>query len=206
MANFRPISNITFLERVVVGQLQTLLYTNRLLETFQFGFRSGHSTETALVRVQNDLLVIADSGACGILVLLDHSAAFNTVCHSILLDRLCRWIGLSGTVLNWFESFLSGHSQFVYMGTNRSQTVPLCQGVPQGSVLGPVLFIIYMMPLGQIIQEYGLSYHGYADDTQIYISTKSDLTSSTLSACLLEIKAWMKQFSQAKLFQNLGLF
>ncbi len=89
---------------MVVSQLQTHLYTNSLLETFQSVFRSGHSTETALVRVLNDLLIIANSGACGIMVLLDLSAAFDTICHSILLDRLHRWIGLSGTVLNWFKS------------------------------------------------------------------------------------------------------
>ncbi len=191
MSNYRPISNLPFLakvlERVVLSQLQIHLYTNSL-ETFQSGFRSGHSTETALVRVLIDLLIIADSEACGILVLLDLSAAFNTICHSILLDRLHRWIGLSGTVLNWFKSYLSEHSQFVYLGNNRSQTVPLCQGVPQGSVLGPVLFCVYMLPLGQIIQKYGLGYHCYTDNTQIYISTHS---TSTLSVCLLEIKAWI---------------
>ncbi len=191
MSNYRPISNLPFLakvlERVVLSQLQIHLYTNSL-ETFQSGFRSGHSTETGLVRVLIDLLIIADSGACGILVLLDLSAAFDTICHSILLDRLHRWIGLSGTVLNWLKSYLSEHSQFVYLGTNRSQTVPLCQGVPQGSVLGPVLFCVYMLPLGQNIQKYGLGYHCYTDNTQIYISTHS---TSTLSVCLLEIKAWI---------------
>ncbi len=102
MSNYRPISKV--LERVVVSQLQTHLYTNSLLEPFQSGFRSGHSTETALVMVLNDLLIIADSGACGILVLLDLSAAFDTICHGILLDRLHGWIGLSGTVLSWFKS------------------------------------------------------------------------------------------------------
>ncbi len=197
ISNYRPISNLPFLakvlERVVVSQLQTL-YTNSLLEPFQSGFRSGHSTETALVRVLNYLLIIADSGACGLLVLLDLSAAFDTICHSILMNRLHRWISLSETVLSWFKSYLSQRSQFVYLGTNRSQTVPLCQGVPQGSVLGSVLFSVYMLPLGQIIQKYGLGYHCYADDTQIYISTQPDSTTSslTLSASLLEIKAWMK--------------
>lgn len=143
----------------------TITYSNSLFETFQSGFRSGYSTETALVRVLNDLLIIADSGACCILVMLDLSAAFDTICHSILLDRLQKWTGVSGTVLNWFKSYLSDHSQFVYLGSNRSQVAPLCQGVPQGSVLGPALFSIYMLPLRQIIQRYGLGYHCYADDT-----------------------------------------
>uniref|UniRef100_A0A8C2C1M2 Reverse transcriptase domain-containing protein n=1 Tax=Cyprinus carpio TaxID=7962 RepID=A0A8C2C1M2_CYPCA len=170
------------------------LCTYSLLERFQSRFRSGHSTETALVRVLNDLLVIADSGACGILVMLDLTAAFDTICHSILLDRLHKWTGLSGTVLDWFESYLSARSPLVYLGSNRSQTVSLCQGVPQGSVLGPTLFSIYMLPLGKIIQKYGLSYHCYADDTQIYISSQPDLnfSSSNLSDCLMEIKGWMK--------------
>ncbi len=96
MSNYRPISNLPFLakvlELVVVSQLQTHLYTNSLLEPFQSGFRSGNSMETALVRVLNDFLIIADSGAHGILVLLD--SAFDTICHSILLDRLHRWIGI----------------------------------------------------------------------------------------------------------------
>lgn len=169
MSNYRPISNLPFvakvLERVVVGQLQDHFSVSRLLEPFQSGFRSGHSTETALLRVMNDLLIVADSGACGILVLLDLSAAFDTICHTILLDRLHKWIGLSGMILKWFESFLSERTQFVYSGTNRSQTVLLRQGVPQGSVLGPTLFSIFMLPLGQIIQKYGLGYHCYADDT-----------------------------------------
>lgn len=135
----------------MVGQLQNNFSASRLLEPFQSGFRSGHSTETALLRVMKGLLVAADSGACGILVLLDLSAAFDTICHTILLDRLHKWIGLSGVALKWFESYLSERTQFVYSGANRSQTVPLRQGVPQGSILGPTLFSIYMLPLGQII-------------------------------------------------------
>ncbi len=129
---------------MVVSQLQTHLYTNNLLDPFQSGFRSGHSTETALVRVLKDLLIIADSGACGFLVLLDHSAAFDTICHSILLDRLHRWIDLSGTVLSWFKSYLSQLSQFVYLGTNRY----LCVRVSlrgQFWVLFYLVFICYLL-------------------------------------------------------------
>ncbi len=96
----------------------------------------------------HDLLVAADSGAYGILVLLDLSAAFGTICHIILLDGFYKWTGLSGVALKWFESYLLERTQLVYSGSNRSQTVPLRKGVPQGLVLGPTLFSIYMLPLG----------------------------------------------------------
>lgn len=197
LSNYRPISNLPFLakvlERVVVAQLHSHLSSNKLFEPFQSGFRKGHSTETALVRVMNDLLVSADSGASTILVLLDLSAAFDTVCHSILINRLERWLGITGTVLNWFKSYLTDRTQFVALGNNKSELGQVCHGVPQGSVIGPILFSVYMLPLGQIIRKYGLGYHFYADDTQIYISSKSDptLTSTILSECVLEIKTWM---------------
>lgn len=129
------------------------------------------------------------------MVLLDLSAAFDTVCHDILLDRLKTWTGISGTVLKWLTSYLTHRSQFVILGNNKSDITQVRHGVPQGSVLGPTLFSIYMLPLGQIIKKYGLGYHFYADDTQIYISTKSDaaVTSNVLTACLQEIKFWMRQ-------------
>lgn len=91
------------LKLVVVGQLQQYLSKNNLMEPFQSGFRPGHSTETALVKVTNVLLTSADMGACGILVLLDISAAFDTICHIILLDRLRALFGISGTVFEWFK-------------------------------------------------------------------------------------------------------
>lgn len=197
LSNYRPISNLPFLakvlERVVAVQLNNHLALNSLFEPFQSGFRRGHSTETALIRVVNDLLIAADSGACSILVLLDLSAAFDTICHSLLLDRLENWLGLSGAVLNWFRSYLTNRAQFVGLGNYNSDTVPVRQGVPQGSVLGPILFNIYMLPLGQIIRKHGLGYHCYADDTQIYITTSPDVHCSliALRGCLAEISIWM---------------
>lgn len=124
-------------------QLNNYIVLYSLLEPFQSGFRKRHSTETALVRVLNDLLIVADSGTSSILVLLDLSAAFDTICpvdticHSVLLNRLSCWMGLSGMVLAWFQSFLTNRAQFVSMGNHRSDTMPVRQGVPQGSELGP---------------------------------------------------------------------
>lgn len=125
---------------------------NNLLEPFQYGFRSGHSTETALVRVLNDLLISADMGACSILVLLDITAAFDTISHAVLLERLSVYLGVSGTALKWFTSYLTNCSQFVSLGGKKSLPTLVQQGVPQGSVLGPILFSIYMLPLGDIIR------------------------------------------------------
>ncbi len=112
LANYRPISNLPFLskvlEKVVARHLQDHLKCNNIFEKFQSGFRSAHSTETALVRVTNDLLMTADAGSPSLLVLLDLSAAFDTVDHGILLNRLHHSVGLNNTVLRWFESYCHG--------------------------------------------------------------------------------------------------
>lgn len=101
-------------------------------------------------RVFNDLLLTVDSGYSVVLVLLDLTAAFDTVNHNILLSRLEHVVGLKGTVLSWFKSYLSERSFSVAMGQHSSASAPIYCGVPQGSVLGPALFSLYMLPLGLI--------------------------------------------------------
>ena len=150
-----------------------------------------------------------DSGKCSILVLLDLSVAFDTVCHSTMLLRLKEWVGVTGSALDWFKSYLTGRCFSVAAGPHVSESVPLSCGVPQGSVLGPILFALYLLPLGHIIKTFkGISYHVYADDIQLYCSFNPDcqddfnLNFTVLNECLSAIKAWLAnnflQLNEAK--------
>ena len=118
-----------------------------------------HSTETALVRVNNDIVVALDNHQSVILLLLDLSAAFDTVDHGILLDRLSHRFGRCGLVLSWFKSYLSNRFQFVEIRGEKSSHQPLTCRVPQGSVLGPILYLLYTSPLGDIVRRYNMGFH-----------------------------------------------
>uniref|UniRef100_A0A8C1PFC4 Reverse transcriptase domain-containing protein n=1 Tax=Cyprinus carpio TaxID=7962 RepID=A0A8C1PFC4_CYPCA len=152
LVNYRPISNLPFLskilEKVVSSQLYSFLEKNGICEDFQSGFRPYHSTETALLRVTNDLLLSSDRGCISLLVLLDLSAAFDTIDHTILLHSLKHFVGINGSALAWFKSYLYDRHQFVAANEEVSYRSQVQYGVPQCSVLGPLLFTLYMLPLG----------------------------------------------------------
>ena len=174
LSSYRPISNLPFLsktlERVVAAELNTYLTDSNLFSSLQSAYRRHHSVETALLRVGNDFLVALDNGNEVLLVLLDYTAAFDTVNHSILLHRLEHRFGISGTVLCWLKSYLNDRSQYVKVDGFDSSSISLNYGVPQGSVLGPLLFTLYVSPIEDIIKHHSLDAMFYADDTQIYIA------------------------------------
>ena len=170
--NFRPVSNLEFISKAIekVASVRVLdhLHENGLQECLQSAYKEHHSCETALVRVQNDILRSVDDNRCVILLLLDMSAAFDTVDHSILLKRLQSRYGISGSSLAWFNSYLKDRTQFVRIGGTSSSIQELICGVPKGSVLGPLLYVLYTAPVGHIIRKHGLFFHLYADDQQLY--------------------------------------
>ncbi len=198
LENYRPVSLLPFiaktLERVVFNQVSLFLSQNNKLDAKQSGFRSGHSTETALLSVTEALRIAKADSKSSVLILLDLSAAFDTVNHQILLSTLSS-LDITGIPLRWFESYLTGLSFRVAWGGEVSKAHQLVTGVPQGSVLGPLLFSIYTTSLAPIIQAHGFSYHFYADDTQLYLSFRPDdpTVAARISGCLADISAWMKE-------------
>uniref|UniRef100_A0A8C2EHM9 Reverse transcriptase domain-containing protein n=1 Tax=Cyprinus carpio TaxID=7962 RepID=A0A8C2EHM9_CYPCA len=156
-------------------------------------FRTYHSTETALLRVTNDLLLSSDRGCISLLVLLDLSAAIDTTDHNILLHRLENFVGINGNALAWFKSYLYDRHQFVAVNKEVSYRSQVQYGVPQGSELGPLLFTLYMLPLGDIIRKHGVSFHFYADDTQLYIFSPPGETYEfeKQTECIVDIKNCM---------------
>ena len=161
------------------------------MSKLQSAYRKFHSSETALLYVQNDILASLDAGHCTALLLLDLSAAFDTIDHSILTHRLQHWFGILSTALNLLSSFLSDKFQTVIAPASKSQPVLLNYGVPQDSVLGPLLYSLCATPFHSIISKYpGLRCHFYADDSQMYPYFSPELASSAFSSiesCITDV-------------------
>lgn len=203
LKNYRPVSNLTFvskiIEKAVSVRIRDHMTQNNLHETMQSAYKASHSTETALLRVLNDILAAVDDQQGVLLVLLDLSAAFDTVQHSTLLKRLQQRIGIKGTALQWFQSYLEGRRHSVCVSSSTSTPTQMKYGVPQGSVLGPLLFTIYTLPVGDIARDFQIYIHLYANDTQLYIFFEVRGNPSTavqrMEACVDRIKAWMEENS-----------
>jgi len=178
------------LERIVFRQLYDYLSRTDLLLSLQSAYRSHHYTETAVLKVLTDILYAVDDGDLSNLALLDLSAAFDTVDHDIFLTRLRVSYGVGDAALDWLQSYLSHRVECVKRGSDWSTLATVWFGVPQGSVLGPLLFILYTAGLIDLIEGHGLRPHLYADDTLIQGSCHPGSVAqlqSTLPTCLDDV-------------------
>ncbi len=199
--NYRPVSNLPFVsklvERAAVCQDNGHIEANCPLPTCASAYRENHSTESALLKVQADILHNMELQKVTLLVLIDLSAAFDTLDHQILLTRLNEKFGITGVALQWHKSYLSGRKQCINLNGTRSVESLLKYGVPQGSCLGPVLFTEYASTLFEVIYSHLDSGHGFADDHQLYLAFSPNSISSQenavacMESCLLDVKQWM---------------
>jgi hypothetical protein len=173
LGNYRPVSNLSFLskltESIAKNRLMNHLSSNKLLNSFQSVYLKSHATETTLASVHDHIVRAMSLQQVSCLCLLDLSAAFDTIDHSILIHRLSSWFGINGCALSWVKSYLSNRSFYVNLTGTKSSVFQLLYGFPQGSVLGPLLFILYTTLLNHIISISASNNHLYADDTQLYV-------------------------------------
>lgn len=209
MKNYRPVSNLSFLgkliESAVITQFINHMNNNNLQDDKQSAYKKFHSTETLLTKVHNEIMQSLGKNEVVMIVLLDLSAAFDTIDHDILLNRLKDNYGIDGTALNWFRSYLSGRSQSVLVNDSLSKRKLLKCGVPQGSKLGPILFNSYIAPLSEISKKHGIYDEKYADDEQLLLAFKPHpLNNQTdswtkMEKCIEEIRTFLLN---NKLFNN----
>nr|CAH7760650.1 unnamed protein product [Callosobruchus chinensis] len=170
-SDLRPISLLPvmakIIEKIVYKQLKNHFFNNNIIPSFQSGFREGCSTTTALLQVSDEIIRGLDKNQASALVLLDFSKAFDTINHSLLLAK-CRYYGLHDTAIQFLSNYLNNRKQKVSLDHVASKLEPVISGVPQGSTLGPLLFLIYVSDLGKAVANSKIIQ--YADDTQLYVS------------------------------------
>ena len=195
--NYRPVSNLCFiakiLEKLVLSQVSSYHNSHNLYNTCPSAYRPGHSTETALLKVVNDLFLSLIKGNISILALLDFSSAFDTIDHPILVHRLHTDFGFTDPVLQWFSFYLTDRTHYVSLSNHCSAFTHVHSGVPQDSVLGPILFTMYIKPLSAIIDSHSIIHHSFADDLQLQMSAPPDRISELLhsmQSCICDVKAW----------------
>ena len=196
--HFRPVSSLPFLskisEKAIYDQLTVYLESNCLYSKFQSAYRKHHSCETALIKLVDDLQKMTFENNNVLLILLDSSAAFDTVDHHILLEKLESKFKISDCALKLIRSYLTDRTFSTKVNDVQSSPRSLKYGVPQGSLLGPLLYILYTGEIEDIVSKNGLRIITYADDCQVYLTFKNHeigVSEMMLKNCLDEIKIWM---------------
>ena len=194
-------SNLSFLSKLAVRAVSRQLLEHaechNLMPVYQSAYKPGHCTETALVKLHSDICLAMDRQEVTLLVMTDLSAAFDTVDHQILLELLDNRFGIRGSALEWLQSYLANRTQCVQVNGKTSPSVSLKFGVPQGSVLGPLLFTMYTAPLFDIIEAHLQHISAYADDNTLYQHFKAPTEMDSVDAiscmeeCLTDVKHWM---------------
>ena len=197
MNNYRPVSNLCFiakiLEKHVLSHVSSYLNSHNLYNSCQSAYRPAHNTETALLKVANDLFLSLNKGNISVLALLDFSSAFDTIDHTIIVHRLHTDFGFTDTVLQWFSSYLTDRIHYVSLSNHCSAFAPVHSGVPQGSFLGPILFTMYAKPLSAIIASHSIIHHSFSDDLQLQ-----------MSAPPIEYPSYFTLFSHVLVMSKLG--
>ena len=200
LKNYRPVANLPFLSKVIEKaasrQVMDHVDSNNLGEPLQSSYKRHHSTETALLKVKNDLLCSLNNNKAVLMVLLDMSAAFDTVDHDILLDRLRSKFGIKHMVKSWFSTYLGDRVTKVSIDGDFSDDHVMRYTLPYGSIIG---FILYTSPVGNIMRAFDISFDAYADDLQLYAEfdprSEGDCEPvlARLFSCIDVINEWMIQ-------------